>query len=64
MYDVPDLFQEDYDPIRHVICLDEKPKQLIFDKIVPNQMKPGSPEKYDYEYIRNETANIFPFIKL
>ena len=22
-------------------------------------MKPGSPEKYDYEYIRNGTANIF-----
>jgi len=59
MYDILDLYEEDYDPKRPVICLDEKPKQLIFDKIVPIPMKPGSPEKYDYEYIRNGTANIF-----
>ena len=59
MYDVLDLYEEDYDPKRPVICLDEKPKQLIIDKIMPIPMKPGSPEKYDYEYIRNGTANIF-----
>jgi hypothetical protein len=59
MYDVLDLYEEDYDPKRPIICLDEKPKQLIEDKRKPIPMKPGSPEKYDYEYIRNGTANIF-----
>jgi hypothetical protein len=59
MYDVLDLYEEDYDPKRPIVCLDEKPKQLIIDKIMPIPIKPGSPEKYDYEYIRNGTANIF-----
>jgi hypothetical protein len=59
MYDVLDLYEEDYDPKRPIICLDEKSKQLIEDKRKPIPMKPGSPEKYDYEYIRNGTANIF-----
>lgn len=59
MYDVLSLYEEDYDPKRPIICLDEKPKQLIEDKRKPIPMKLGSPEKYDYEYIRNGTANIF-----
>jgi len=29
MYDVLDLYEEDYDPKRPIVCLDEKPKQLI-----------------------------------
>jgi len=59
MYNVLDLYEEDYDPKRPIVCLDEKPKQLLDDKRKPIPMKPGSPEKYDYEYIRNGTANIF-----
>ena len=64
MYDVLDLYEEDFDPKRPLICLDEKPKQLIEDKRKPIPMKPGSPEKYDYEYIRNGTANIFVAVEL
>jgi hypothetical protein len=59
MYDVLDLYEEKYDPKRPVICLDEKAKQIIADKIMPIPMKPGCSEMYDYEYIRNGTANIF-----
>lgn len=59
MYDVLNLYEEDYDPKRPLICLDEKPKQLIKDKRKPISMKPGSLEKYDYEYIRNGIASIF-----
>jgi hypothetical protein len=59
MYDILDLYEEDYDPKRPIVCLDEKPIQIIEDKRKPIPMKPGSPEKYDYEYIRNGTANIF-----
>ena len=45
MYDVLDLYEEDYDPKRPLICLDEKPKQLLEDKKTPIPIKPGSPEK-------------------
>ena len=58
MYDILDLYQEQYDPKRPVIRFDEKPKQLIGEKKKPISMKPGHPEKYDYEYIRNGNANI------
>ena len=59
MYDVLDLYEEEYDPENPLVCFDEKPKQLIGDKRMSIPMKPGSPEKYDYEYVRNGTANIF-----
>ncbi len=59
MYDILNLYEEDYDPKKPLICLDKKPKQLIRDKRMTIPMKPGSLEKYDYEYVRNGTANIF-----
>ena len=59
MYDVLDLYEEPYDPKNPVIGFDEKPKQLLDEKRKPIPMKPGSPERYDYEYVRNGTANIF-----
>jgi hypothetical protein len=59
MYDVLDLYEEDYDPKIPIVCLDEKPKQLLRDKRKSIPMKPGCSERYDYEYIRNGTANIF-----
>nr|QNO48805.1 hypothetical protein IMBEDNDK_00015 [Methanosarcinales archaeon ANME-2c ERB4] len=59
MYDVLDLYEEEYDPENPLVCFDEKPKQLVGDKRTSIPMKPGSPEKYDYEYVRNGTANIF-----
>ena len=59
MYDVLDLYEEDYDPKKPIVCLDEKPKQLLRDKRKSIPIQPGSSEKYDYEYIRNGTANIF-----
>jgi len=59
MYDVLDLYEKLYNPKRPQVCLDEKPKQLIGEKRKPIQMKPGSCEKYDYEYVRNGVADIF-----
>ena len=63
MYDVLDLYEEPYDPKRPLVCLDEKPKQLLGDKRMPIPLKPGRSEKYDYEYVRNGTANIFVAIE-
>jgi len=59
MEDVLDLYEQPYDPKRPVICLDERPCQLIGDAIVPLPMKPGSPKKEHYEYVRNGTCCIF-----
>jgi hypothetical protein len=59
MYDLLDLYAEEYNPKRPVICLDEKPKQLINDKRSPIPMEKGKFGRYDYEYERNGKANIF-----
>ncbi len=59
MYDILDLYEEPYDSKRPIINIDEKPKQLLGDKRKAISMKPGSPEKYDYEYVRNGKANVF-----
>lgn len=59
MYDVLDLYMQPYDPKRPVVGIDEKPKQIIGEKRKSIQMKPGRPEKTDYEYVRNGKVNIF-----
>ena len=59
MYDVLDLYEEPYDPKNPLVCFDEKPKQLIEDKRSSIPMMLGRSEKYDYEYVRKGTANIF-----
>ena len=42
-----------------VISFDERPRQLIEDAIIPIPMKPGSPKKEHYEYLRNGTCCVF-----
>jgi len=59
MYRLLDLYNKPYDPKIPVICFDEKSKQLLEDSRTPIPMKPGSVKKYDYEYRRNGTCNIF-----
>jgi hypothetical protein len=59
MYRLLDLYEEEYNPDRPVICIDEKSKQLIEEVRKPIPLKPGRTAKYDYEYKRNGTRNIF-----
>ena len=59
MEDVLDLYAEPLDPARPVVCFDETSKQLIAETRVPLPMAPGKPERVDYEYQRNGTANLF-----
>ena len=59
MYDILNLYEETYDPLRPVLGIDEKPKQLIEDSRTPIPLKPGRKRKEDSEYIRRGTANIF-----
>lgn len=62
MEDVLDLYAEPANPVRPVVCFDESPTQLIGEvrELIP--AKPGQPERYDYEYRRNGTANLFVFL--
>jgi len=62
MEDVLDLYAQPPDPQRPVVCFDETPRQLIGETRVPVAAKPGRPERYDYEYKRNGTANVFVMI--
>jgi transposase len=62
MEDVLDLYAEAPDPKRPVVCFDESPTQLIGEVREPMPAEPGQPERYDYEYRRNGTANLFVFL--
>lgn len=42
-----------------LVCFDEKTKQLLGDNRISIPINFGSPVKYEYEYARNCTANIF-----
>jgi transposase len=59
MEDVLDLYAEPPDPRRPVVCLDESPLQLIGETRQPIPPQPGQLERYDYEYSRNGTVNLF-----
>jgi transposase len=62
MEDVLDLYAEAPDPKHPVICFDESPVQLIGEVRQPSPAKPGQLERYDCEYKRNGTANLFVFV--
>jgi DDE superfamily endonuclease len=61
MEDVLDLYEEPYDPSRPKVNFDETSKQLIQETRVPVPARPGQPARYDYEYERNGTRNLFMF---
>lgn len=63
MEDVLDTYELPYDPMRPVVCMDEKPYQLLRETGEPLPMRPGSDRKVDSEYIRNGTCSIFAFIE-
>ena len=62
MEDVLDLYAEAPDPKRPVVCFDESPTQLIGEVRLPIPAEPGQLERYDCEYKRNGTANLFIFL--
>jgi transposase len=62
MEDVLALYEEPADDLRPVVCFDETPRQLIGEERIPLPAEPGTLARYDYEYVRNGTANIFMFV--
>lgn len=61
MEDVLDLYSEQYDSSRPVVCFDETSKQLVSDSRPGIDAAPGRVQRYDYEYRRNGTRNLFMF---
>ena len=61
MEDVLDLYAEPYDPKRPTVTFDETSKQLLGETRPPRPAQPGHAARYDYEYKRNGTRNIFLF---
>jgi len=59
MEDILEVYQRPQDPRRPLVCVDETSKQLIAETRVPITAKPGRAVRYDYEYRRNGTANLF-----
>jgi transposase len=59
MEDVLDTYTLPYDPEYPQVCMDESHTQLIGEKCEPLPSEPGSPERFDYEYVRNGVGNLF-----
>jgi hypothetical protein len=56
---VLDIYKRPLDPRHPVVCMDESPRQLISETRTPIPCLPGQPARYDYEYRRCGTCNIF-----
>jgi hypothetical protein len=59
MEDVLGVYQRPYDERRPLVGIDEVPVQLVGEVRTPLPARPGTPARYDYEYKRNGTANLF-----
>jgi hypothetical protein len=62
MEDVLDLYAEQPDARRPLVCFDERPVQLVAHTRTPLPPAPGQPARIDYEYKRNGTCNLFTFL--
>ena len=63
MEDVLDVYESPYDPLRPVVCMDEKPYQLLGEARESWAMRPGDNRKVDSEYVRHGTCSIFAFVE-
>jgi hypothetical protein len=59
METILDLYEQSYDPKRPLLCIDERPCQLLDDILVPLPMEPGKAKRQDYHYKRNGVCTIF-----
>lgn len=59
MEDVLEVYALPLDPKRPQVCFDERPVQLLGEIYEPLPAQPGQVRRYDYEYERLGTANLF-----
>ncbi|MDD4700452.1 MAG: IS630 family transposase [Oscillospiraceae bacterium] len=61
MEDVLAVYSRPYNVDYPVVCMDEKPLQLLSDARKSIPVSKGNPVRYDSEYVRNGTCSIFLF---
>lgn len=61
MEDILDIYELPYNSEVPVICMDEKPYQLLGESREALPMCPGNAKKTDFEYVRQGTCSIFVF---
>lgn len=61
MEDVLEVYHRPHDSTRPTVCFDEVSKQQTKETRLPLPPIPGEVAKYDYEYERNGTSNLFIF---
>ncbi len=63
MENVLNIYKQPYDEAFPVVCMDESSKQHLRETREKLPMEPGKPERYDTEYERNGTSNLFIFFE-
>jgi len=63
MEDILDLYAEPLQADFPVVCFDEIPYQLVSETQRPLPLQPGKAIRYDYEYRREGTCNMFMFLE-
>jgi hypothetical protein len=63
MEDVLSVYARIYDPMRPVVCMDEKPYQLLAHARDPIPATPGRDLREDSEYVRHGTCSIFVWVE-
>ena len=63
MEDLLAVYARLYDPAVPVVCMDEKPYQLLDHARTPIPATPGSDLKVDSEYVRRGTCSIFVWVE-
>lgn len=64
MEDILDIYEMPYNSVLPVICMDEKPYQLLDESREALPMRPGDIQKVDSEYVRKGTSSIFVFTEV
>jgi len=63
MENILSLYKRPYDKAHPLVCMDESSKQQLKETRIPLPREPGKPERYDTEYERNGTSNLFLFFE-
>jgi len=58
---VLDVYAEEYDEKRPLICMDEASRQIVSDLMEPLPMQPGTPRRVDDKYQRHGVRSLFMF---
>ena len=63
MEDVLEVYHRPFDPDVPIVCMDEKPYQLLAHARDPIPARPGHDLKQDSEYVRHGTCSIFVWVE-